>query len=310
VNMSVPNRDIERQIAELALAELDRAKEPDTFINRAERYASRHMRSLAIGSAVGIVGIVLLSISGPTPRQEFADDGLIVGSISRSAPEPEWTQVQRPVQLLGLESALLSGSKAGYSAFRSGSDALKDHLRFAPNEPRHADMQVSLHRNSNGAEAASLLIETIRSQAEQGRAVLKTGQPDTIKSKFGPIETLEAQVTAAESGSRACLMFRSQSLTANLRISGWYCPGEGRVATRPELSCLLDRVTLLKSGQDNNLRKFFQQAERSRQDNCASVRQASTTRQSWLDSHARIPELRSGTSGNGEKLGSTASRKN
>jgi hypothetical protein len=310
VNSSATNREIERQIAELALAELDRAKEPDTFLNRVEQYASRHMRSLALGSGLGIMSIVALSIGAPVSKQNHSDDGLIVGSISRPAAERiEWRPIQKPNQLVGLESPLLSGSKASYQAFRGSGDALRDNLRFRPEQPRQADVQLSLHRNANGGEAVSLLIETIRNQAEEGRAVIKTGQPSSITSKFGAIETLDAQVSAGEDQLRACLMFRSQSHAANVRLSGWYCPGEGRVATRPELVCLLDKVTLLKSGQDTNLRQFFTQAERNRQDSCTQARQAKTTRQSWLDSHARIPEMRSGLPGNGNSSGTTSSRK-
>jgi hypothetical protein len=298
VNMAVSKRDIERQIADLALAELDKAKEPDTFLNRMERYAAQHMRSLGFGSAVGILGIVALSLGGPAPKGDTSDDGLVVGSISRNVPDrSEWTQVQRPAQLLSLESVLLAGAKPSYMAFRSSGTALKDTLSFTPSQPRQPDMQLALHRNTQGAEVPSLLIDAIRTQAELGRAVLKSGQPDTIKSKFGPMETLDAQITGPDNTVRACLLFRSQSLSSQAWISGWYCPGESRMGTRPELACLLDRITLLKSGQDSNLRQFFVQAERNRQGGCATSREANGSRHHWLDSHARVPEMRSGLSG-------------
>jgi hypothetical protein len=60
---------------------------------------------------------------------------------------------------------------------------------------------------------------------------------------------------------RRCLGFARPFSTPVMQISGWYCsPGE-EVVDRAMLSCALDRLTMLSSGNDPDLAALFARAE-------------------------------------------------
>jgi hypothetical protein len=56
---------------------------------------------------------------------------------------------------------------------------------------------------------------------------------------------------------------------SNVRISGWSCQGDNLPSRRAAISCMLNRLTLLSTGNDPKLAELFARAELRRSD-CAT----------------------------------------
>jgi hypothetical protein len=89
-----------------------------------------------------------------------------------------------------------------------------------------------------------------------------------IESKFGTVALLRRP--NAREDARACLGFVKRIDDPGLQISGWSCQGDTAPARRAAIGCMLDRLTLLASGNEPKLADFFARAERKRGD-CAAA---------------------------------------
>lgn len=63
-----------------------------------------------------------------------------------------------------------------------------------------------------------------------------------------------------------CLGFSKTFASPSLRLEGWSCQGETTAAQRAAISCLLNRLVLLKAGNDAGLAELFARAELRRPD--------------------------------------------
>ena len=88
-----------------------------------------------------------------------------------------------------------------------------------------------------------------------------------IESKFGTIALLRPAGT--NEGAGGCLGFLKRIDDPALQISGWSCQGDNLPARRAAIGCMLNRLTLLTSGNEPKLAELFAQAELKR-GNCAS----------------------------------------
>ncbi|WP_298252650.1 hypothetical protein [Bradyrhizobium sp.] len=80
-----------------------------------------------------------------------------------------------------------------------------------------------------------------------------------IASKFGNVALFR------DSGrfdpAKSCLGFLKQFGDPALQVSGWSCQGATLTARRASIGCMLDRLTLLASGNDRTLAELFARAE-------------------------------------------------
>jgi hypothetical protein len=88
-----------------------------------------------------------------------------------------------------------------------------------------------------------------------------------IDSKFGPVTLL--RLISGTEAARACLGYMKRVSDSNVRISGWSCQGDNLPARRATISCMLNRLTLLGTGNDPKLAELFARAELRRGD-CAT----------------------------------------
>ncbi len=113
-------------------------------------------------------------------------------------------------------------------------------------------------------------------------------RPQDIRTKFGPMEAAELSLKQ-ENALLPCLAFRRIDM-AGVTIVGWLCGTPQRPVDRVAMSCFVDRLDLIGGGRDQNLRKFFAEAERSRQ-NCPSSRQPGR-KMTWMDHESPVPALK------------------
>jgi hypothetical protein len=83
-----------------------------------------------------------------------------------------------------------------------------------------------------------------------------------IDSKFGSVALL--RLPGRLDAARSCLGFIKRFGDPALQISGWSCQGATLSARRAAIGCMLDRLTLLASGNEPKLAELFARSELKR----------------------------------------------
>ncbi len=263
-----------------------------------ENVAIRHLKVLALGSSCAILGLaVILSLPAPQPVATASIDPVTVGSIApaRVPARPEWQDIRKPVQMLALQSAQMDRIPMTYRARKSAAGDREDALIWSGGAQLSVEAEIAVIRRTGAAQAPSLYIEISRRQAERGVAITRNGMPGLVATKFGKLEVADMTFTDGQSQAQACLGFRSVA-AGEIGLAGWFCAPQGASAERPELSCFIDRLSLLKAGDDQKLRQFFTEAEQRRQA-CPTSRISTGRRPTWLDSDGKAPAIRGDLTG-------------
>jgi hypothetical protein len=82
-----------------------------------------------------------------------------------------------------------------------------------------------------------------------------------LDSKFGAVALLRH---AGVADANSCLAFFQRSEDPALQFSGFSCQGDSLPARRAAVGCMLDRLTLLTSGNEPKLAELFAHAELKR----------------------------------------------
>jgi hypothetical protein len=290
-------RNVERGIEDVVTERLQPVAVASVgALYRVEDFAVTHMRSLAFGAAGAVLSLAaILAMSGSAPQQETGDP-LIVGSISEMARVPAsliWHVSRKPVEQFTLQAPQFNRTPAQYTSRSNAAGDREDALTFESASADLPDARVILRRSQSGAIAPSLYIDMTRQQAERGMAVARAGTPDKLPTKFGDIEAADMTFADTDGRNQACLAFRS---TGSVGLAGWYCAPQGVAVERPEVSCFIDRLTLLKAGDDKDLRKVFSEAEQRRRP-CPSKAVTAGRKPTWLDADGKAPGIRGDITG-------------
>ncbi len=212
----------------------------------------------------------------------------------RSAParRPEWIAVQRPMASFALGLPDLGGQQIRHRSRRDLHSPQREEQIMAGGFTVDAAYAAITVRTSVPAGRHGFFVDMTRSAADAGLAVTRAATPVAAASKFGLIETAD-MILDAGSESRACIGFRHVAEGAAFSFQGWLCGGKGRAADRQQLTCLIDRLNLVGSGEDRSLRNYFSKAELNRQPGCLSPKLAAAGRRTtWLDGDQAAPQLR------------------
>jgi hypothetical protein len=106
-----------------------------------------------------------------------------------------------------------------------------------------------------------------------------------VDSKFGTIALFRRP--GGIDPAKSCLGFARRFGDPTLQISGWSCQGTTLPARRAAIGCMLDRLTLLASGNEPRLAELFARAELKRS-GCGGAQAVSTD---WV-AGADNPRLR------------------
>jgi hypothetical protein len=291
-------RSVEREVGKIAVERLTKAAAAVSsgIMQRAEDFAVTHMRSLAFGAAGAVLTLATMLVLPDSPVTTAESEPLIVGSISEQSRVPgarAWQVQRKPVELIALQAPQFQQTAVQYQARSNASGEREDALMFDPNTVTLPDARMTLHRGQTTGAAPSLFIDMTRQQAERGVAVTRAGLPWKLQTKFGEIDAADMTFTDGAARNQSCLAFRTDGAIA---LSGWYCAAQGAAVERPELACFIDRLTLLKSGDDRDLRSFFTQAEQRRRP-CPSGRASAARKPLWLDVDGKAPAMRSDVTG-------------
>lgn len=223
---------------------------------------------LCLGSGVVIAAVAFLAYPQvPTPATSPELPTLRRAPVS--APPPLWQPIAQPAPAYAIDAPALHGLPFAYEARRDRSGAREDILTFGAHE-QEAKAHVRLiahHGPLSEEQGSSFFVDLARRAAEAGLAVTRSAPPSGLQTKFGLAEV--ADVTLSGNAERVCLAFRLVH-TAAFRTGGWLCGAAGQPASRRQLACIVDRVTVLAS-DDPTLKAVFVQAERQRDETCAPL---------------------------------------
>lgn len=211
-------------------------------------------RVIAYVMALALLGILGLSFWDQIPRLEPSEP-----------TKPGWTVADRSHPAYAVSHLDMDEKSEAYEIVRHPQGGRKDIFRWAGLGDKPT-AELEIHRL--GPEAAP---------AAEARADLAARMPSTeafdletagvIDSKFGTF-ALFRQVGAkgrmkepVKDGAGSCLGFLKRIDDPALQISGWSCQGTSVPSRRAAVGCLLNRLTLLVSGNDPKLAEFFARAE-------------------------------------------------
>jgi hypothetical protein len=286
-------RDIETMVAE-QLRPMTAL--PMTILHRCEDFAVRHMLSLAIGAAGAVLSLAAMLAFGGQPSHSDTADPVIVGSIASAVRVPaqqNWQVTRKPVEIISLQASQFGRTSAQYLARSNDAGDREDGLSFETASAELPDARMTLRRSAGSGMDISLFIDVTRQQAERGYSVTRAGAPGRLPTKFGDLEAADMTFSDGNGRNQACLGFRS---SGPVSLAGWYCAPQGAAVERPEVSCFIDRLTLLKAGDDKELRKFFTQAEQRRTP-CPGRSVSAGRKPTWLDADGKAPGIRGDITG-------------
>lgn len=211
------------------------------------------VRILAYMGGLGILAILAASL--------FRDEAVV--AAVNPAPRPDWVSVDRPHPAFELQMPEWASSNADYAILRRTSDGgRKDVLSFGDPAASGPFVSVEIYRPGSAGE------HFIDAPSEIAARIVTLTVTDDVKpagaldSKFGTVPLVDFAIAAGfGGGSRRCLGFARSFDNPLMQISGWYCsPGE-EVVDRALVSCALDRLTMLSSGNDPDVAALFARAE-------------------------------------------------
>jgi hypothetical protein len=217
------------------------------------------------------------------------------GSLSApmaGATRPQWAEIQRAGTTFGLSISELDGQPLRLLARRDiNSQSREDQLQTGAFSSAFTFSSIALRR-LEAASTGSFFVDMSRHAGEGGLSITRSAQALPVTSKFGILEAADVLLSDGTT-SRNCLAFRHVADSVNFSFRGWLCGTEQRAADRQQLTCLIERVTLLASGEDRQLRSYFSKAELQRQPQCLVPKlQAAGRKTSWLDPDQTVPALR------------------
>jgi hypothetical protein len=233
----------------------------------ADEVCATFARLFAYMGTLALLGI--LSLHGWDRLQVILADG--------PTAKPGWNAADRSYPAFAVGIADSREKPTAYIILRHPEGGRKDILRWlSPADQRSAELEIYRPgREFDPATGAGLA-------ARMGGPVeLETA--GVLDSKFGAVSLLR-QTGRPETG--ACLGFFKRIDDPALQISGFSCRGDSLPARRAAVGCMLDRLTLLTSGNAPKLAKLFAHAELKR-GGCASAGLVAD----WMSS-AENPQLR------------------
>jgi hypothetical protein len=300
---------VENDIGEVLAARLMPAPSAKTAANPFEDFAIANMRSLAFGASGALAALAaILSFSGK-PAQGTIADPVIVGMIQdapRVPSAPAWRAIAKPVEMMALQAPQFARHAAEYQARRNDRGDREDRLTFEPGSPDAPQAAILLRRSAASHPQPSLFTDMTRLQAERTVAVTRAAAPGRLATKFGDLEVADMTFQGRDGRGLACLSFRSDAGAQPIALAGWYCAPQGAGVERPEVACFVDRLALLKAGEDKELRAFFAEAEQRRRP-CPTMRVSTGRKPTWLDADGKAPAMR-GDGWRGDITGSVARR--
>jgi hypothetical protein len=209
-------------------------------------------RLIAYVGALALFAIVSLN---------FWDQLRLDTAAAEPAEPPAFTLAARSHPAFAVSSLDLPEKSESYDIFRHPAGGRKDILHWGPpGEKPVAELEIYRPGDEfypSGPEAADLAARMAQENAQENPQGSPQGLEPAgiIDSKFGTLALL--RLPDRLDAARSCLGFIKRFGDPALQISGWSCQGATLSARRAAIGCMLDRLTLLASGNEPKLAELF-----------------------------------------------------
>ena len=208
-------------------------------------------------------------------------------AAAEPADQPSFTLASRSRPAFAVSSLDLPEKSESYEIFRHPAGGRKDIFHWGPPEEKPV-AELEIYRPGGESDPseppAADLAARMTQENPQGRAQ-GLEAAGVIDSKFGTLALL--RLPGRLDAARSCLGFIKRFGDPALQISGWSCQGSTLSARRAAIGCMLDRLTLLASGNEPKLAELFARSELKRI-GCGAVTSVSAD---WV-TRADNPRLR------------------
>ncbi|MEW6437402.1 MAG: hypothetical protein AB1508_09590 [Pseudomonadota bacterium] len=211
-----------------------------------------------------------------------------------TAPPPDWTDIQNPLELYDLSAPEFAHGPQSYAARRNRFGGRQDILTFGALDGRSPFFRLTLYRlGGERAVEVPLFVGLVRLAAAADLSILRSANLTILPTRFGPVETADIDLTAGDAAPVPCLGFRGAGLDGYFRLGGFACGTRAAPITRPALACLLDRLEL-DGGGDPALAGFFAASELRRDSRCVGSALGPDTKTdwNWIDENDAPPPLK------------------
>lgn len=216
-----------------------------------------------MGREAGAIAVRLAAYLGALAAIAIVIVRLLPVTRSSALPapaRPEWTAMERPRAAFAAVFPDIPDARPDYAVLRSPGGGRKDVAIFEGQDPQGRSARIEIYRP--GSEFAGFETperEIVARAAETGTVEAAVPAP-AIETRFGPMALVDFTLTR-DGVPHGCLGFVGRPAEPRLQISGWFCNAAAGMVARPAVTCGLDRLTLLSSGNDASLAQFFARAE-------------------------------------------------
>jgi len=220
-------------------------------------------RLIAYLGALALLGIVGLHIWHQLPAAD-----------TEPAGKAGWSMASRSGPQFAVSSLDSSEKSETYDIFRHPEGGRKDIFHWGPpGENPVAELEIYRPGGEFNASEPPDTEIAFRMDPDGRRDLEAAG---VIDSKFGAVTLLRPTGTP---DAKSCLGFFKRVGDPVLQISGWSCQGSGLPARRAAIGCILNRLTMLASGNEPKLAELFARAELKRS-SCANA--ATAVSADWI----------------------------
>ena len=226
------------------------AKNHAILVGFADECTATLARLLAYVGTLGLFGILGV----------HSWDQLQLATTADPAEQPGFAQALRSRPAFAVSSLDPPEKSDSYEIFRHPAGGRKDTFHWGPpGEQPVAELEIYRPGGEFDESEPPTSGLAARMAAGPGEALEAAG---VIGSKFGAVALFRqpGRIDPALS----CLGFSRRFGDPVLQISGWSCQGATLPARRAAIGCMLDRLTLLASGNEPRLAELFARAELKR----------------------------------------------
>ena len=207
-------------------------------------------RLFAYVGALALFAILALAALNQLP--DMRDD--------EPAARSGWSVADRSHPAFAVSRLDSSEKTASYTIFRHPEGGRRDVMRWA-GEADKPVAELEIYREGGEFDVARPATADLAIQMGLGAAT-PLEQAGLIDTKFGPVALFRPIGT--DKAAPSCLGYLKRNEEPALQISGFSCQGDTLPARRAAIACLLNRLTLLASGNEPKLAEFFAHAELKR----------------------------------------------